>query len=353
MPRGLYIHIPFCEHICSYCDFAKEYYQKKRVELYLNALKEELASYDIKDISSIYIGGGTPSSLSEDELEFLLSSLDPYVKDNISFTFEANAENLSLNKIKLLKKHHVNRVSIGVQTFNERLIKIISRHHDENMVKEVISNLIENGINDINIDLIYGLPTQTEDELLEDILKFTSLDVTHISTYALSVNKNTFFYNEGVKESDEDQVSSMYELIVNELKKKGFNRYEVSNFSKNGYESKHNLIYWRNEEYFGIGVGASSYIDSIRYDNTKSIDHYIKGKRRIYEEKLTPIDKEYYSIMLGLRLKEGIKINDDSPYKDKLDECVKLDLLERTLGTYKVKDEHLFILDYILRKILY
>lgn len=353
MGKGLYIHIPFCEHICSYCDFAKEYYQKNRVELYLNALKEELASYDIKDLTSIYIGGGTPSSLNEDELEFLLSLIDPYVKNNMSFTFEANVENLSLNKIKLLKKHHVNRVSLGVQTFNDRLIKIIARHHDELMVRDVITKLKENGINDINIDLIYGLPSETKEELLEDIIKFTSLEVSHISTYALSVNKNTFFYNEGIKESSEEEVSSMYELIVNELKKKGFNRYEVSNFAKNGYESKHNLLYWRNEEYFGIGVGASGYLNSVRYDNTKSIDHYIKGKRRIYEEKLSPEDKEYYSIMLGLRLKEGVKINASSPYKDKLDECVKENLLERNIDTYKVKDEYLFILDFILRKILY
>lgn len=351
--KGLYIHIPFCEHICSYCDFAKEIYNKNRVKAYLNELQKELKEYDINNITSIYIGGGTPSSLDEDELSFLLSIVDPYVKDNISYAFEANAENLTLNKIKLLKKHHVNRVSLGVQTFNPVLINKINRFHNEEMVKNVISLLKENGIDDINIDLIYGLPSESIDDLKKDIDKFVSLSVTHISTYALSVNKNTIFGVKGVKEASEDIVSDMYKMIVQELKKHGFERYEVSNFSKTGYESKHNLVYWRNCYYYGIGVGASGYIDDIRYDNTKSIDHYIKGKRRIYEEKLTLEDKQYYQIMLGLRLKEGIKIEENNPYKEKLDKCVKEGLLERVNDHYKVKDEHLFILDFIERKILY
>ncbi len=351
--KGLYIHIPFCEHICSYCDFAKEVYNQKRVIAYLNELQKELKEYDINNITSIYIGGGTPSSLNDDELEFLLSIIDTYVTNNISYAFEANPENLTLNKIKLLKKHHVNRISLGVQSFNPRLIKLIRRHHDEDMVKNVISLLKENNINDINVDLIYGLPTQSIDELKLDIEKFVSLDITHISSYALSVNDNTIFGVKGIKEQDEDIVSSMYQLIVQELKKHGFERYEVSNFAKKGYESKHNLVYWRNNNYYGIGIGASGYIDNIRYDNTKSLDHYIQGKRRIYEEKLSNEDKQYYQIMLGLRLKEGIKVDLNNIYKEKLDLQVKEGLLEIVNGNYKVKDEHLFILDFILRKILY
>lgn len=350
--KGLYIHIPFCEHICAYCDFTKFFYDTKKVNEYLIALENELNNSSISNISSIYVGGGTPTSLNELELEKLLKIISIYYKEGISYTFEANVENLTLEKIILLKKYGVNRISIGVQTFSPRLLKIISRHHNEEKVKNVISLLHQVGIDDINVDLIYALPSQTFEELKEDLSKFVSLDVTHISTYALSVNDHTFFKNKNIVEQDADVTRNMYDYIVSYLKQNGFNRYEVSNFSKDGYSSKHNIIYWRNQEYYGIGCGASGYINNIRYENTKSLNKYIKGLYRYKEEILTKDDISFYEIMLGLRLIEGIS-HYDIKYHDKIEKCLNSGLLEKIDNRIKVKDEYLFILDYILEKILF
>lgn len=352
MNKGLYIHIPFCQSICSYCDFTKFFYDTNKVNKYLDALVNELASFSIENITSIYVGGGTPTSLNEIELEKLLNIIKPYYKEGMSYTFEANVENLSINKIILLKKYGVNRVSMGVQTFNDNLLKIISRHHNEMMVKEVISSLHNEGIDDINIDLIYGLPTQTIEDLKLDLEKYVKMNVTHISTYALSINDHTLLKVKDYKEQDDEVVRNMYDLIVSYLKEHGFNRYEVSNFSKTNYESKHNLIYWHNEEYYGIGCGASGYINNIRYENTKSLDKYINGITKVNEEIVTQLDKDFYQIMLGLRLTEGIK-DYSLIYEEKINDLIQNGLLEIKNERIKVKDDNLFILDYILEKILF
>ena len=350
--KGLYIHIPFCSNICSYCDFSKFFYNEEFVDRYLLSLEKELDSYNITDITSIYIGGGTPTSLNVSQFERLLQIVSKYYKDDISYALEANIENLSIEKIALLSKYHVNRVSLGVQTFNDNLLKELNRKHNKDDVINVINNLIKYNISDINVDLIYALPNQTIEMIKEDLEIIVSLPIKHVSTYSLMVNPNTFFGINGVKEQDEDKVREMYDLIYHYLQDKGFYRYEVSNFSKLGYESKHNLIYWRNEEYYGIGLGASGYLDSIRYDNTKSLQKYFQGVTRFNEEKLTIEDKEFYDIMLGLRLKEGVKVN-NLVYLEKLNNLVEKGLIEVVNGAYKVTDENLFILDFILKKVLF
>lgn len=350
--KGLYIHIPFCSNICSYCDFAKVFYNEELVDRYFLSLEKEMESYDIKDISSIYIGGGTPSSLSVPYLERLLKIVDKYNINKISYTFEANIENLYEEKIKLLKKYNVNRISLGVQTFNDDLLKLLNRKHNKNDVIKVINNLIKYNLTNINLDLIYGLPNQTLNMVKEDLDIITSLPITHISTYSLMVNPNTIFGINNIKEQDEDKVREMYDLIYSYLLNKGFDRYEVSNFSKPGYESKHNLIYWKNEEYYGVGLGASGYIDNVRYDNTKSLTKYLNGTTRLNEEKLSQKDIDFYHIMLGLRLKEGIKVT-NKVHKERLDNLIGRGLIEKINDNYKVTDDNLFILDYILEKILF
>lgn len=350
--KGLYIHIPFCTNICSYCDFSKVFYNEDLVNQYLFKLEKELENYNIDNITSIYIGGGTPTSLNEEQFDRLLNMVSKYHRDNMSFAVEGNIENLSEEKIKLLTKYQVNRVSLGVQTFNDDLLKELNRNHQKKDVLEVINNLIKYNIKDINLDLIYGLPNQTVEMLKEDIDIITSLPITHISTYSLMVNPNTVFALRKVKEQDEDTVRDMYDLIIESFKEKGFNRYEVSNFSKVGFESKHNLIYWRNEEYYGIGCGASGYLNNIRYDNTKSLTSYLKGVTRVKEEELTLEDVDFYHVMLGLRLKEGIKVT-KIDHVSRLENLIKEGLIEKFDDRYKVKDEHLFILDYVLNKILF
>lgn len=350
--KGLYIHIPFCSNICSYCDFSKVFYNEDNVNRYLLMLEKELDSYQIKDITSIYIGGGTPSSLNETQFDKLLSLVSSYYKEGMSFCVEANFENLTEEKIKLLNKYHVNRVSLGVQTFNDELLKLLNRKHTKDDMFGVINNLIKYNIEDINLDLIYALPNQTIEMVKEDLDIITSLPIKHISTYSLMVNPNTIFGVKKIKEQDEDKVREMYDLIYSYLKDKGFNRYEVSNFSKVGYESKHNLIYWRNEEYYGIGLGASGYLDDVRYDNTKSLTKYLDGVTRFNEEQLDEKDKEFYFIMLGLRLKEGIEVTNQK-YIERLDSLIDKGLIEKINNRYKVTDNNLFILDYVLERVLF
>lgn len=350
--KGLYIHVPFCSNICSYCDFCKFYYNENFVDKYLVALEKELDNYHINDNTTIYIGGGTPSSLNEEQFEKLLKIAHKYYKKGMSFTVEANVENLTLKKIDLLNKYDVNRVSLGVQTFNNDLLAILNRKHTKNDVFEVVFQLINHGITNINLDLIYGLPNQTIDMLKEDLELISTMPITHISTYSLMVNKNTYFGLKNIEEKSDDEIREMYDLIVEFLSKRNFYRYEVSNFSKKGFESEHNLIYWRNHEYYGVGPGASGYLSNVRYDNTKSLNKYFEGITRINEEVLTKEDVEYYKIMLGLRLSEGIEI-DNIYYVNKVNDLIDKKLIKKESNRYSVTKENLFILDYILKKILY
>lgn len=359
MKRGLYIHIPFCQDICTYCDFCKMYYDKNKVDKYLNKIIIDIDNIN-DEIKSVYIGGGTPSCLSCEELEKLFIHLKRF--NNIPFTFEANPENLTIDKIKILKKFNVNRLSLGVQTFNEKYIKLMNRHHNYDLVMEVINNLISEGINDINVDLIYGLPNQTIEELEKDINLFLSLKITHISTYCLMINNHTILKNKKYEEMDQSNARQLYDFIVSKLEKNYFYRYEISNFSKKGYQSEHNLIYWHNEEYYGIGLGASSYINKQRITNTQSLDNYLKDKIIIENEKVNLEDEKFYYLMLGLRLVDGIDINDYKvkfnsdlliEYKDKIDSLEKKKLVEIIDNKFMITKENLFIMDYILRKLLF
>ena len=362
MNRGLYIHIPFCQTICTYCDFNKFFYNEKMASKYIEAVKKEIEEYQIKDVTSIYIGGGTPTALNEAQLEELLSFVSTLHNESHSFALEANVENLTESKIKILKKYGVNRISIGVQSFNQNLLKIMNRHHTYEEVLEKITLLHKYEIDDINIDLIYGLPTQTKEMLEEDLDKFLSLDVTHISTYALMINKNTVLGNKHTPEASQEVYREFYDLILKRFEEKGFLRYEVSNFAKPGYESKHNLIYWHNEEYYGIGAGASGYIDDIRYTNTRSLTKYIEGARRLEEEQVTSKDHEFYFFMLGLRLSEGVSLssyariyNKDliETYRTKLDELLENKLVEIVDDHLRITKNNLYIMDYILEKLLF
>lgn len=304
--NSIYIHIPFCSSICSYCDFAKIYYNKKFAMDYLKELEKEIKNnYNNDVLKTIYIGGGTPSSLDLEELEYLFNILDSLIKDtNYEYTIECNVENLTEEKIKLFKKYGINRVSIGVQTFNEKYLKFLNRHHSRDDVINIINLLKKYNINNINVDLIYALPGQTLEELDADLEEIIKLDIPHISTYSLIIEPNTILYNNEVTNIDEELDYKMYENIINKLN--NYNHYEVSNFAKPGYESKHNLTYWNNNEYYGFGVGASGYINGIRYDNTRSINNYLKGTRMVNKEYIDFNTKLENEFILGFRKISGI-----------------------------------------------
>ena len=305
---SLYIHIPFCENICDYCDFTKLQYFRNFAEQYLARLNEELnETVKNKDLRTIYVGGGTPTSLDDDLFLKLLEMIEPYSKEVEEYTFECNPESLSLNKIKMMKKYGVNRVSIGVESTDDKILKSINRHHTFLDVKNAVKNLRENGIDNINLDLILGLPNVSEKLLEKDIINILSLKPSHISCYSLTVHEHTKFFINGVNPPSDEFAYNAYKKVDELLK--DYIHYEVSNWCLPSKGSIHNLVYWQNKEYYGIGLGASGYIGDIRYKNTTNLNEYLNGINHRDEEKVTLKDLEEYQIMLNLRTIEGLDLD--------------------------------------------
>ena len=315
-PTSAYVHIPFCTQICYYCDFSKVFIKNQPVDSYLEHLIEEYDSYDIKKLRTLYIGGGTPTALSARQLAFLLEKLTD--KLDLSYleelTIEANPGDLDQEKIAVLKDSPVNRVSLGVQTFNDRMLKQIGRSHLEKDIYENIANLKKAGFDNISIDLIYALPKQTMEDVKTNVAKAIALDIPHMSLYSLILENHTVFMNRMRRGKlplpKEDLEAEMFEYIIAELEKAGFEHYEISNFSKPDFESRHNLMYWDNAEYYGIGAGASGYVDGVRYKNHGPIRHYLQaveaGNARVQEEVLTLKEQMEEEMFLGLRKKSGV-----------------------------------------------
>ncbi|AMP66529.1 MULTISPECIES: radical SAM family heme chaperone HemW [Streptococcus] len=315
-PSSAYVHIPFCTQICYYCDFSKVFIKNQPVDAYLEHLIQETRSYEIGKLRTLYIGGGTPTALSAQQLAYLLTEL-PKVMDLSEveeFTIEANPGDLDPDKIAVLKDSQVNRVSLGVQTFDNKMLKKIGRSHQEQDIYDNIRHLKQAGFNNISIDLIYALPGQTMDQVKENVAKAIDLDIPHMSLYSLILENHTVFMNRMRRGKlplpKEELEAEMFEYIIEELEKAGFEHYEISNFSKPGFESRHNLVYWDNAEYYGLGAGASGYVDGIRYKNHGPIRHYLEaveaGKARITEEHLTLEEKMEEELFLGLRKKTGV-----------------------------------------------
>ena len=315
-PSSAYVHIPFCTQICYYCDFSKVFIKNQPVDAYLEHLIQETRSYEIGKLRTLYIGGGTPTALSAQQLAYLLTEL-PKVMDLSEveeFTIEANPGDLDPDKIAVLKDSKVNRVSLGVQTFDNKMLKKIGRSHQEQDIYDNIRHLKQAGFDNISIDLIYALPGQTMDQVKENVAKAIDLDIPHMSLYSLILENHTVFMNRMRRGKlplpKEELEAEMFEYIIDELEKAGFEHYEISNFSKPGFESRHNLVYWDNAEYYGLGAGASGYVDGIRYKNHGPIRHYLEaieaGKARITEEHLTLEEKMEEELFLGLRKKSGV-----------------------------------------------
>ncbi len=306
--KSVYIHIPFCDSICSYCDFCKFLKNDNWVYKYLDSLSNEInQNYNGEGISTLYIGGGTPSALDIKQLDRLFNIIKVFNKSqNIEFTFECNIENITEEKLKLLYDNGVNRLSIGIQTFNDKYLKFLNRNHNKDIIKNKIKLAKEIGFNNINIDLIYALKEQTIEELKDDLNSFLELDITHISTYSLIIEPHTMLYINKEKNINEELDYEMYNTIINTLENHNYKHYEVSNFAKEGYESKHNLTYWNNNEYYGFGVGASGYINDVRYDNTRSINEYFNGNYRLNEHRLDLQETIQKEFILGLRKINGI-----------------------------------------------
>ena len=359
MAKSVYIHIPFCKNICSYCDFCKFLYNEKWVGAYLTALKREIKDRYMDDfISTIYIGGGTPSALSITEIQRLMEIIQVFKTDNLEeFTFECNLSDINKELLLLLKEYKVNRLSIGIESFNKKNLEFMERNAEYKDALEKIRLCREYGFNNINLDLMYAIPKESLKDLKKDLDLFMRLNPTHISTYSLIIEQHTKLDNIKTQVIAEELDYEMYELIRRKLK--NAQHYEISNFAIKGYESKHNLVYWNNEEYYGFGLGAAGYIDDIRYENTKNLKEYLLGNYVKKKEILSKKEKMDYEIILGLRKLKGINIQ---KFKEKYDEDIEKvynlaplfknkDLIKKK-GYIYINPLKLYVMNEILIKII-
>lgn len=359
--NSVYIHIPFCKSICSYCDFCKQLYNETNVKKYLNALKEEIKDrYNDEELDTIYIGGGTPSILNMNELKELFDIIKLLKTDNLKeFTFECNVNDITEELIIFLKNNKVNRLSIGIESFNKEKLKFMERFSNFDDVKQKIEMIRNIGINNINVDLMYGIPGETLKVLKNDLNLILKLKPDHISTYSLILEEYTKLSLNEVKPIDEELELEMYNYIRNKLKHKKYIHYEVSNFALNQKESIHNLNYWNNEEYYGFGLGAHGYIDGIRYENTKNINKYIENNFVSKQEIVGIKEKQENELMLGLRKIKGISLTEFfNKYEVNMQDVFPIkpliknkDLIYKD-GYIYINPEKLYIMNEILLKLI-
>lgn len=321
MARSIYIHIPFCSHICYYCDFNKVYIEGQPVDQYIDDLVQEFSSYhdDLQKetIETIYVGGGTPSTLTETQIKRMFNGLYPHLdlSDMVEITFEINPNDVTREKLLALQEVGVNRLSMGIQSFNNNILKKIGREHTGEMATAAVKLAQEVGFDNISIDLIFRLPNQDLADFENSLNQALALNIPHYSIYSLILENKTVFYNlqrQGkLPLPSQDLEADMYELAISSMEGKGFEHYEISNYSQPGYESKHNLATWQNLEYFGFGAGAHGYLDGTRYQNHGPIQHYLsaveaEGSAIIRSQILSRQEQIEEQMFLGLRKTDGV-----------------------------------------------
>lgn len=306
--RACYVHVPFCNDICAYCDFVRCRYHKGLANKWLSRMQNDIEKTLCNaHLRTMYIGGGTPSALDINQLERLLQSLYPHIKQVEEYTIEANIESFDEAKIKLCTAYGVNRVSLGVQSLQPTILENINRHHTKEDILHCIHNIRKQGIENISIDLIYGLPKQSFAMWKEDLKEVVdTFFITHISLYALTIEEHSTFGRNKVKNIDPGVETDMYEYAIMYLEEHGFEQYEISSFKKKDYASKHNLAYWMYDDFYGIGNGASGKYGNYRYDNTRNLQTYIEKGASPNKILLSDEDQMFEMLMMSLRLKQGI-----------------------------------------------
>lgn len=353
---GLYIHIPFCDRICNYCDFTAFQGANSKIKEYVEALKKEIELKGNKNflIDSIFIGGGTPSFIDGKYIFEILEKVKEnfIVLDNIEISIETNPKTFDEKKLEYYKSAKINRVSIGVQSFNDKILKELGRNHNSKEALESIE-LVKKFDFDINLDLIFGYQSQIIEDVLYDFEMVKNINPEHISYYALIIEEKTKFkalQNAGKLDFlDEETERKMYHLIVEKLEEMGMNQYEVSNFAKVGKESVHNKKYWNCKEYLGLGISAHSYLNDERFSNTVNLAKYIKelqsGNVPIeFREKLDMPTKKFEYIIMNMRLKEGFLISDynrlfESDFLEENKKAVKIGLENNVV---EIKDDRIY-----------
>ena len=361
MSQNVYIHIPFCKQKCNYCSFVS-YPNLSYKQQYISCLKEEIkAKYKNEILKTLYFGGGTPSLMTIYELKSILELFN--IDETTEITLEINPETVDKEYLKDLKTLGINRLSIGCQTFNDKILKLIGRKHTSKQAIETVDFANQAGFTNISLDFIYGLPNQTEKDFTKDLERAITSDICHISLYGLKIDEGCIFYkNYPANLPDEDAQSVMYRNAINILTANNFEHYEISNFAKKGYESKHNLNYWNNNSYYGFGIAAHGYTNGIRYSNPVTFDEYFKNPIKPFEtKKLSEQEKLEEEIFLGLRRMNGIdvgfinnkyNINFEEKYKSLLDKYILSGHLVKTENGYKFSTDGVLVSNYILADFL-
>lgn len=321
-PVAAYVHVPFCVSKCSYCDFNSFAGMEDRYDAYASAVCSDIAAATIKrPLNSIYIGGGTPTCIGASRLGLIIKSLHSPIQSSISdceITIEANPGTLTEQMLKELACLGLNRVSLGVQSFNDICLNVLGRSHDANQAFKALQMIRNSGIKSRSIDLMYGLPGQTLDDWVEDVNTAVREGVQHISAYELTIEEGTPI-EVSIKKGelhlpDEDLLIEMQQAVQSILQEAGIRRYEVSNYALPGHECRHNLAYWNNESYFGFGAGAVGYQGNVRYTLVSDPNEYISRAEGLQNAvqtycKTTTEIMEFETLMMGLRLVEGIKMS--------------------------------------------
>ena len=339
---AIYVHVPFCRHICHYCDFCHIGYSRSSAKKWLEAFKKEVSLHKDIKAKTIYIGGGTPTSLDSDLLEELLEALVVFGKPK-EYTIEINPETIDKKKAELLKRYGINRASIGYISSNDSELESLGRLHKFIDTEATIDYLKEVGIDNYSLDILYSFPRQTFTSFKKTLDDALLLNPKHISLYSLTIEEGTLFYKKGIKPFLEDTEADYYEYTKKFLEDRGFIHYEVSNFAKSGYKSKHNLIYWHYEDFLGLSMGASSKIGLRRFDNTRFLNKYLEGDIIEKTIDLTKQEAMFEMVMMNLRLKEGLDlkrfkshfcIDLEEVYKEKLPPLL-------ANGSLSISDNHL------------
>lgn len=351
-PHAVYIHIPFCTNKCFYCDFNSYVLKDQPVMDYLRALDREMEltvqQTPPSEIRSIFVGGGTPTVLNPQEMEFFLASVRrhfPQWSSDIEFTMEANPGTTDRDKLTVMKDGGVNRVSFGVQAFQNELLSGIGRIHNTEDVYRSLENARAVGLDNLSIDLMFGLPNQTVDMLDYSVSRALELGLPHYSIYSLKVEENTLFHtlyhkNQLPLPSEEEELN-MYLLLMERMERAGYKQYEISNFAKPGFASRHNITYWKNEDYYGLGAGAHGYVGRKRHVNIKGVNPYVEaakaGLPRLEQFGVSREEAMEDFVMVGLRMLEGIRKADfrgqfgeelDDVFARPLDKMLSAGLLE-------------------------
>jgi oxygen-independent coproporphyrinogen-3 oxidase len=341
-PGAVYIHVPFCLHRCGYCDFTLVANRDQLIPQYLAALKNELSTVTAPvPVDTVFIGGGTPTHLTADELEqlFVLIFERFQLATNAEFSIEANPDGLTDDRLDVLQSAGVNRISLGVQSFDEGVLKVLERCHTPQEATTAIERCASR-FRSVSLDLIFGVPSQSVDSWSDTLHHALRLPIQHISTYGLTYEQGTSFFRReqsGILRRTPDETErDMYLHAIDSIQSAGFEHYEVSNFARPGHQCRHNLTYWRADEYFAFGPGAASYLNGVRTTNCRSVPKWLHSLSRnepcIHErEQLSDEDRSREAIMLGLRMRKGLHLADFEAAHHRTVESLEPDALRRSL----------------------